>query len=184
MEAAAGDGASERGAGPPLELYPSKLSVGVMLLAGLVLLAIGGTLLAKQIAGTAGDEPIWAPIVIVVMAGVLLALMVPMALAPRPILVADARGLHYLPRLGKGESFAWEELAAVGWVRAGKHSGFGLWMRDREQYVAAQPGWQKPFFQLGRAFGRPERRLSVMADRAAATAFAQQIAAHYPVEAR
>ena len=156
----------------------------MLLLAGSATFVIGGVLLGRRLLGAAGDEPLVASIVLLVMGALLIASIGPMAWAPRPILVADARGLHYLPRLGKGESFAWEELAAVGWVRAGKHSGFGLWMRDRQEYVASRPGWQQPLYRLGEAMGRPERRLSVMAGREAATAFAQQIAQHYPVEAR
>ncbi|MBM4015661.1 MAG: hypothetical protein FJ293_11950 [Planctomycetes bacterium] len=170
---------------PQLVLLPSASLVWLGTLIGAAMIVVGALVggdLLPRADPRATDR--WFAGGVALMGVAVVAGMGPMAWAPRPILVADARGLHYLLRFGKGASFAWDELAAVGWVRAGKHSGFGLWMRDRQAWLASLPGWQQPLHRLGQALGRPERRLSVLAGRQAINAFAAQIAQHYPVEAR
>ncbi len=167
-----------------VELMPSKgLIVAMLAMGGLLTLLGAAGLIAISIGRETGDSLV-AMVVVLVMGGALELIVLPMLLSPRPVVVADARGLHYLPRLGKGESFAWSDLAAIGYVRAGKHTGLGLWMRDREAWIATQPGWQQPLLRVGKFLSRSDRRLSVFCTGGAIREFAASVAQRFPVECR
>lgn len=178
--ATSGDAAAEG----PIELYPSKALVWLLVAFGGFFTLMGGGALVGRAFEAAPSEPLLPMVVCLVMGAVTLAFMLPMAVAPRAVVVADARGLHYLPRLGKGETFAWEELAAIGYVRAGKHSGLGLWMRDRDAWIAEQPSWKRPLLRVGNHLLRYDRRLRVICTGGSIEQFAAQVAARFGVEKR
>ncbi len=168
-----------------VELWPAKSLLVLAVAIGLLLIGIGAAVLSGLLPaarGAAGER--WLGAFVVVFGAGTLAGFAPMLLRPQPIVVADACGLHHLPRFGRGASYAWDQIAAVGAVRLGKHHGLGLWMKDRAAVDAGRPAWRRPLQRLQAAFGGADRKLAVMNGRTAIAAFCSELAARHRVEVR
>jgi hypothetical protein len=189
--ASGGDRDSVRGAGDVrvidgrVELRPSAAFAVLFIASGLALAALGTIGLMQSLPGweEGSRHSIFAATTIGLALSVA-GLGVAMARNSKPVLVADRRGLHHLPRFRAGWTMAWEEIAAVGCIRRGKHRGLGIWVRDRDAWIAARSAVERPLLRLSAAMGRADRRIGVMALPSSIEAFAAEVAKRFGVELR
>lgn len=167
-----------------IELLPSRALAVAVAAGGAAIAALGVALAIGGASEGRLRDGLFAGIVTVGAGAYMVVYALPIARSPQAQAVADERGLHHLPRFGRGFTLAWEEVAALGRVRRGKHSALGIWLRDRERLVAAKPALARPLLRLGHALGRCDLRAGVFASRGTIEAFARRVAGVYGVELR